>query len=128
MAALTKDQILDGIASMTVLEVSELVKAMEEKFGVTAAAPMAMMAGPVAAAAGPAAEEKTEFTVVLKSYDDTKKIPVIKEVRAITGLGLKEAKDLVEAGGKTLKENISKEEAAKIKTQLEAAGAVVEIQ
>jgi large subunit ribosomal protein L7/L12 len=128
MAALTKDQILDGIASMTVLEVSELVKAMEEKFGVTAAAPMAMMAGPAAAAAGPAAEEKTEFTVILKSYDDTKKIPVIKEVRTITGLGLKEAKDLVEAGGKTLKENISKEEAAKIKTQLEAAGAVVEIQ
>jgi len=128
MAALTKDQILDGIASMTVLEVSELVKAMEEKFGVTAAAPMAMMAGPAAAAAGPVVEEKTEFTVVLKSFDDTKKIPVIKEVRAITGLGLKEAKDLVEAGGKTLKENISKEEAAKIKTQLEAAGAVVEIQ
>jgi large subunit ribosomal protein L7/L12 len=128
MAALTKDQILDGIASMTVLEVSELVKAMEEKFGVTAAAPMAMMAGPAAAAAGPAAEEKTEFTVILKSYDDAKKIPVIKEVRTITGLGLKEAKDLVEAGGKTLKENISKEEAAKIKTQLEAAGAVVEVQ
>jgi large subunit ribosomal protein L7/L12 len=128
MAALTKEQILDGIASMTVLEVSELVKAMEEKFGVTAAAPMAMMAGPAAAAAGPAAEEKTEFTVILKSFDDTKKIPVIKEVRTITGLGLKEAKDLVEAGGKTLKENISKEEAAKIKTQLEAAGAVVEVQ
>ena len=128
MAALTKEQVLDAIASMTVLEVSELVKAMEEKFGVTAAAPMAMMAGPAAAAAGPAAEEKTEFTVVLKSFDDAKKIPVIKEVRAITGLGLKEAKDLVEAGNKTLKENISKEEAAKIKTQLEAAGAVVEVQ
>ena len=128
MAALTQEQVLDAIASMTVLEVSELVKKMEEKFGVTAAAPMAMMAGPAAAAAGPAAEEKTEFTVVLKSFDDTKKIPVIKEVRAITGLGLKEAKDLVEAGNKTVKENISKEEAAKIKTQLEAAGAVVEIQ
>jgi large subunit ribosomal protein L7/L12 len=127
MAAMTKDQILDSISSMTVLEVSELVKAMEEKFGVTAAAPMAMAAGPAAAAA-PAAEEQTEFTVILKSYDDTKKIPVIKEVRAITGLGLKEAKDLVEAGGKTLKENISKEEAAKIKQQLEAAGGVVEIQ
>jgi large subunit ribosomal protein L7/L12 len=127
MAALTKDQILDTIASMTVLEVSELVKAMEEKFGVTAAAPMAMAAGPAAAAA-PAAEEKTEFTVVLKSFDDTKKIPVIKEVRTITGLGLKEAKDLVEAGGKTLKENVSKEEAAKIKQQVEAAGGVVEIQ
>jgi len=128
MAALTKEQILDAIASMTVLEVSELVKAMEEKFGVTAAAPVAMAAGPAAAAAGPAAEEKTEFTVVLKSYDETKKIPVIKEVRTITGLGLKEAKDLVEAGGKTLKENVSKEEAAKIKQQLEAAGAVVEVQ
>ena len=128
MAALTKDQILDAIASMTVLEVSELVKAMEEKFGVTAAAPVAVAAGPAAAAAGPAAEEKTEFTVVLKSFDETKKIPVIKEVRTITGLGLKEAKDLVEAGGKTLKENVSKEEAAKIKTQLEAAGAVVEVQ
>jgi large subunit ribosomal protein L7/L12 len=128
MAALTKEQILDGIASMTVLEVSELVKAMEEKFGVTAAAPMAMMAGPAAAAAGPAAEEQTEFTVILKSFDDTKKIPVIKEVRTITGLGLKEAKDLVEAGGKTLKENVSKEEAAKIKAQVEAAGGVVEVQ
>ena len=128
MAALTQEQILDGIASMTVLEVSELVKAMEVKFGVTAAAPVAMAAGPAAAAAGPAAEEQTEFTVILKSYDDAKKIPVIKEVRTITGLGLKEAKDLVEAGGKTLKENVSKEEAAKIKTQLEAAGAVVEVQ
>jgi large subunit ribosomal protein L7/L12 len=128
MAALTQEQVLDAIASMTVLEVSELVKKMEDKFGVTAAAPMAMMAGPAAAAAGPAVEEKTEFTVVLKSFDDTKKIPVIKEVRAITGLGLKEAKDLVEAGNKTVKENVSKEEAAKIKTQLEAAGAVVEVQ
>ena len=124
----TLDQILDAIASMTVLEVSELVKAMEEKFGVTAAAPMAMMAGPAAAAAGPAAEEQTEFTVILKSFDDTKKIPVIKEVRVITGLGLKEAKDLVEAGNKTLKENVSKEEAAKIKAQIEAAGGVVEVQ
>jgi large subunit ribosomal protein L7/L12 len=128
MAALTKEQVLDAIASMTVLEVSELVKAMEEKFGVSAAAPVAMAAGPAAAAAGPAAEEKTEFTVVLKSFDEAKKIPVIKEVRAITGLGLKEAKDLVEAGGKTVKENVSKEEAGKIKTQLEAAGAVVDIQ
>jgi len=127
MATLTKEQILEAIAGMNVLEVSELVKAMEEKFGVTAAAPVAVAAGPAAAAA-PAAEEKTEFTVVLKSFDETKKIPVIKEVRAITGLGLKEAKDLVEAGGKTLKENVSKEDAAKIKQQLEAAGAVVLIQ
>ncbi len=128
MASLTKDQILEAIAGMTVLEVSELVKAMEEKFGVTAAAPVAVAAGPAAGPAAAAAEEKTEFTVVLKSFDDSKKIPVIKEVRAITGLGLKEAKDLVEAGNKTLKENVSKEEAAKIKGQLEAAGGVVEIQ
>jgi large subunit ribosomal protein L7/L12 len=128
MAELSKDQILDAIASMTVLEVSELVKAMEEKFGVTAAAPMAMMAGPAAGPAAAAVEEKTEFNVVLKSFDETKKIPVIKEVRTITGLGLKEAKDLVEAGNKTLKENVSKEEAAKIKQQVEAAGGVVEIQ
>jgi large subunit ribosomal protein L7/L12 len=127
MATLTKDQILEAIASMTVLEVSELVKAMEEKFGVTAAAPVAVAAAGAAPAAA-AAEEKTEFTVVLKSFDDTKKIPVIKEVRAITGLGLKEAKDLVEAGNKTLKENVSKDDAAKIKKQLEAAGGVVEIQ
>jgi large subunit ribosomal protein L7/L12 len=128
MAVPTNEEILEAIASKTVLEVSELVKMMEEKFGVTAAAPMAMAAGPAAAAAGPAAEEKTEFTVILKSFDEAKKIPVIKEVRAITGLGLKEAKDLVEAGNKTLKENISKDDSAKIKQQLEAAGAVVEIQ
>jgi large subunit ribosomal protein L7/L12 len=127
MATLSKDQILEAIASMTVLEVSELVKAMEEKFGVTAAAPVAVAAAGAAPAAA-AAEEKTEFTVVLKSFDDTKKIPVIKEVRAITGLGLKEAKDLVEAGNKTIKENVSKDDAAKIKKQLEAAGGVVEIQ
>ena len=127
MATLTKDQVLDAIAGMTVLEVSELVKAMEEKFGVTAAAPVAVAAAGAAPAAA-AAEEKTEFTVVLKSFDDAKKIPVIKEVRAITGLGLKEAKDLVEAGNKTLKENVSKDDAAKIKKQLEAAGGVVEIQ
>ena len=129
MATLTNDQILEAVAGMTVLEVSELVKAMEEKFGVSAAAPVAMAAAPGAAAGGAAAvEEKTEFTVVLKSFDDTKKIPVIKEVRVITGLGLKEAKDLVEAGNKTVKENVSKEEAAKIKGQLEAAGAVVDVQ
>jgi len=130
MATLSKEQILEAIASMTVLEVADLVKAMEEKFGVTAAAPVAVAAaGPAQAADGAKpAEEKTEFTVVLKSFDDTKKIPVIKEVRAITGLGLKEAKDLVEAGNKNVKENISKEEAAKIKQQLEAAGGVVEIQ
>ena len=127
MASLTQEQILEAVAGMTVLEVSELVKAMEEKFGVTAAAPVAIAAGPAACPAA-VVEEKTEFTIVLKGFDDTKKIPVIKEVRAITGLGLKEAKDLVEAGGKTVKENVSKEEAAKIKNQLETAGGVVEIQ
>lgn len=127
MAALTKDQILDAIASMTVLEVSELVKAMEEKFGVSAAAPVAVAAaGPAAAAAAPA-EEQTEFTVILKAFEDSKKIAVIKEVRAVTGLGLKEAKDLVEGAPKPLKENVSKEEAAKIKEQVTAAGGTVEI-
>ncbi len=128
MAALTTDQILDAIASMTVLEVSELVKAMEEKFGVSAAAPVAVAAAGPAAAAAPAAEEKTEFNVILKAFDDSKKISVIKEVRAVTGLGLKEAKDLVEGAPKPLKENVSKEEAAKIKEQITAAGGTVEIQ
>jgi len=128
MAALTTDQILDAISSMTVLEVSELVKAMEAKFGVSAAAPVAVAAaGPAAAGAAPA-EEKTEFTVILKAFEDAKKIAVIKEVRAVTGLGLKEAKDLVEGAPKPLKENVSKEEAAKIKEAITAAGATVEIQ
>ena len=129
MAALTKDQILDAIASMTVLEVSELVKAMEEKFGVSAAAPVAVAA--VGAAAGAAAapvEEQTEFNVILKAFDDSKKIAVIKEVRAVTGLGLKEAKDLVEGAPKPLKEGVSKDEAAKIKEQVTAAGGTIEIQ
>jgi len=127
MATLTKEQIIEAVAGMTVLEVSELVKAMEEKFGVTAAAPVAVAAVGAGAAAAPAVEEQTEFTVVLKGFADGQKIPVIKEVRAITGLGLKEAKDLVEAGEKALKEGISKEEADKIKKQLEAAGATVEV-
>lgn len=127
MAALTKDQIIDAIASMTVLEVSELVKAMEEKFGVTAAAPVAVAAAGPAAAAAPV-EEKTEFTVILKGgVPADKKIAIIKEVRAITGLGLKEAKDLVEAGDKPLKENVSKEEAEKVKKQIVDAGGAVEI-
>ena len=128
MATLGKEQILEAIAGMTVLEVSELVKAMEEKFGVTAAAPVAVAAAAAGGAAAAAVEEKTEFTVVLKSFDAEKKIPVIKEVRAITGLGLKEAKELVEAGDKPVKEGISKDEAAKIKQQLETAGAKVDIQ
>ena len=122
----TKEEILDAIASMTVLEVSELISAMEEKFGVTAAAPVAVAA---AAAAGPVeeAEEQTEFDVVLKSFGDGKKIPVIKVVRAITGLGLKEAKEVVEAGDKVVKEGVTKDEAAELKTKLEEAGAVVEV-
>ncbi|MDR1279104.1 MAG: 50S ribosomal protein L7/L12 [Treponema sp.] len=131
MAALTTDQILEAISSMTVLEVSELVKAMEEKFGVSAAAPVAVaVAGgaPAGGAAAEAAEEKTEFTVILKAFDDSKKIAVIKEVRAVTGLGLKEAKDLVEGAPKPLKENVSKDEAAKIKEQVTAAGGTVEVQ
>ena len=127
MATLTKDEILDAIAGMTVLDVSELVKAMEEKFGVTAAAPVAVAAAGAAAPAAEAEDEQTEFDVVLVSFEDGAKIPVIKEIRAITGLGLKEAKELVEAGGKAVKEGISKDEAASIKTKLEAAGAKVEV-
>jgi len=102
---------------------------MEEKFGVSAAAPVAVAAvAAPGAGGGEAAEEKTEFNVILKSFDDTKKIPVIKEVRAITGLGLKEAKDLVEAAPKPLKEGVSKDEAAKIKDQITAAGGTVEVE
>ena len=125
MAALTTDQILDAIASMTVLEASELVKAMEEKFGVTAAAPV-MVAG-VGAAPAAAAEEQTEFNVSLESAAADKKIAVIKAVRGITGLGLKEAKELVEGAPKVLKEGVSKEEADKIKKEIEEAGGVVKI-
>ena len=121
--SLSNEQIVDAIAAKSLMEVMDLVKAIEDKFGVTAAAPV-MMAGP---AAGPAAaaEEQTEFTVVLKSAGD-KKVEVIKAVRAITGLGLKEAKDLTEAGG-TVKEGVSKDDAAKFKKDLEAAGATVEV-
>ena len=123
----TKEEILDAIAGMTVLEVSELISAMEEKFGVTAAAPVAVAADSAAADSAEAVEEQTEFDVILKSFGDGKKIPVIKVVRAITGLGLKEAKELVEAGDKALKEGVSKDEAAELKTKLEEAGAVVEV-
>jgi large subunit ribosomal protein L7/L12 len=128
--AATKEEILEAIASMTVLEVSELVKAMEEKFGVSAAAPVAVAVAGAAPGAAPAeaVEEKTEFNVILKAFDNTKKIAVIKEVRAVTGLGLKEAKDLVEGAPKSLKENVSKDEAAKIKDTVTAAGGTVEIQ
>lgn len=129
MAAPTKEEILDAIANMSVLEVSELVSAMEEKFGVTAAAPVAA-AAPGADGGGAAAEEaeeQTEFDVVLASIGEGKKIPVIKAVRAITGLGLKEAKELVEAGGKAVKEGVDKEEADSIKKQIEEAGGVIEV-
>jgi large subunit ribosomal protein L7/L12 len=128
--AAKKEEILEAIASMTVLEVSELVKMMEEKFGVSAAAPVAIAAAGAGAggAAAPAAEEKTEFNVVLKAFDEAKKIAVIKEVRVVTGLGLKEAKDLVEGAPKPLKEGVSKDEAAKIKETITAAGGTVEIQ
>ena len=124
MAALTTDQILDAIASMTVLECSELVKAMEEKFGVTAA--VAVAAAPAAGGAA-AAEEQTEFTVTLDGFDAAKKIPVIKAVREITGLGLGEAKALVEGAPKVIKEGVSKEEAQKIKETVEKEGGTVKI-
>jgi large subunit ribosomal protein L7/L12 len=117
-------KIVDDLSKLTVLEAAELAKMLEEKWGVSAAAAVAVAAAPAGAAA--AVEEQTEFTVILKSAGD-KKINVIKEVRTITGLGLKEAKDLVEAGGKTVKEGVSKDEAAKLKKQLEDQGAVVEV-
>ena len=126
--AATKEEILEAIASMTVLEVSELVKMMEEKFGVSAAAPVAVAVAGGGGGAAPAAEEKTEFNVILKAFDEAKKIAVIKEVRAVTGLGLKEAKDLVEGAPKPLKEAVSKDEAGKIKEVITAAGGTVEIQ
>ena len=121
MAKLTTAEFIDAIKELSVLELNDLVKACEEEFGVSAAA------GVVVAAAGAVeVEEKTEFDVVLVAFGE-KKTTVIKEVRALTGLGLKEAKDLVEAGGKTVKEGVSKEEAEKVKAQLEEAGATVEL-
>src|SRR6478672_363907 len=123
MAVLSK--IVDQLSSLTVLEAAELAKLLEEKWGVSAAAAVAVAAGPAAAAAAPA-EEKTEFTVVLAAVGD-KKIEVIKEVRALTGLGMKEAKDLVEGAPKPVKEGLNKEEAEKVKAQLEKAGAKVEL-
>ena len=126
MAKLSLDEIVNAVSELTVLEVSQLVKAFEEKFGVTAAAPVAVAAaGPAAAAAAPA-EEQTEFDVILKSHGE-KKIDVIKVVREITALGLKEAKDLVEAGGKAVKEGVTKAEAEEIKKKLTAVGADVEV-
>jgi large subunit ribosomal protein L7/L12 len=119
-------QLVDELSKLTVLEAAELSKLLEEKWGVSAAAPVAVAAAGPAAAAAPAAAEKTEFTVVLMAAGD-KKINVIKEVRAITGLGLKEAKDLVEAAPKEVKADVGKDEAEKIKKQLEDAGAKVEL-
>ncbi|MGH8397506.1 MAG: 50S ribosomal protein L7/L12 [Gammaproteobacteria bacterium] len=122
--AVSKDDILETISKMTVMEVVDLISAMEEKFGVSAAA--AVAAAPAAAAAAAPAEEKTEFTVVLKAVGE-KKVEVIKAVRTITGLGLKEAKDLVEGAPQNVKEGASKDDAAKFKKDLEAAGATVEV-
>jgi large subunit ribosomal protein L7/L12 len=124
--AVTKEDVVSFIENMSVLELSQLVKDLETKFGVSAAAPVAVAMPGAGAAAGPAAEAKTEFTVVLAAAGD-KKINVIKEVRAITGLGLKEAKDLVEGAPKPLKEGVSKADADEIKKKLEAEGAKVEI-
>ena len=125
--AANKEEILNAIANMTILEVVDLVKMMEEKFGVTAAAPVAMAAAAPAAAAAAPAEVQTEFTVVLKEYPPEKKVTVIKVVREATGLGLKEAKDLVEGVPSTVKEGISKADSDKIKKSLEDAGAKVEV-
>ncbi len=121
------EAILESIEKLTLLEAAELVKAMEEKFGVSAAAPVAVAAAPAAAAAAPAEDADAAVNVVLASVPADKKIAVLKEVRAITGLGLKEAKDLVEAAPKAVKEGVKKDEAEAIKKQLEAAGATVEI-
>ena len=125
MSDITKDQVIDWLSGQSVLEIAGLVKDLEEKWGVSAAAPVAVAAAPVAAAAA-AEEEKTEFDIILVS-DGGNKIPVIKEVRAITGLGLKEAKDLVEGAPKPVKEAVSKTEAEEIQKKLEAAGAKVEL-
>ena len=122
--SLSNEQIVDAVAGMTISQVMDLVKAIEDKFGVSAAAPVMMAAGPAAAAAP--VEEQTEFSVILKAAGE-KKVEVIKAVRAITGLGLKEAKDLVEGAPQTVKEAVSKDDAEKFKKDLEAAGAAVEL-
>ena len=124
--AASKEQILEAISNMTIMDVVDLVKMMEEKFGVTAAAPVAVAAA-AAGAAAPAAEEQTEFTVTMKAYPAEKKVTVIKVIREITGLGLKEAKDLVEGAPSLVKESVSKADAEKIKKQLEDVGATVEV-
>ena len=126
MAEITMDAVVEYISNLSLLEASKLVKTLEEKLGVSAAAPVAVAAAAPAAAAAAPAEEKTEFDVILASFGENK-VAVIKEVRAITGLGIKEAKDLVEGAPKAVKEGASKEDAEKIKAQLEAAGAKVEV-
>jgi large subunit ribosomal protein L7/L12 len=126
MAVASKEELIEAISKMTVLELSELVKELEEKFGVSAAMPVAVGPAPQASAQEVSVEEKSEFEVILSSAGD-KKIQVIKEIRAITSLGLKEAKDLVDSAPKSIKQGISKEEAEEIKSKLEAVGAVVEI-
>ncbi len=123
----TKEEILDGIANLTVLDLVDLVKLIEDKFGVTAAAPVAVAAAGPAAGPAAAAEEQTEFTVVLAAIDAAKKVNVIKVVREITGLGLKEAKDLVEGAPQTVKEGVDKKTAEDIKKKLEEGGAKVEL-
>ena len=125
--AVSKDEILEAISNMTVMQVVELISDMEKKFGVTAAAPVAMVAGGGAAAAAAPVEEKTEFTVILKEYPADKKVGVIKVVRELTGLGLKEAKDLVEGVPGTVKEGVNKADSDTMKKKLEEAGAKVEI-
>ena len=126
MADLTRDQIKEALSKMTVLELADLTKELEEAWGVKASAGMAMAMAPGAAAAAPAVEEQTEFDVILVSSGE-KKIQVIKEVRALTGLGLKEAKDLVDSAPKAVKEAVTKDEADKVKAQIEAVGGTVEI-
>lgn len=126
MSSVTKEQVIEYLEKLTLLEAADLVKELEEKFGVSAAAPVAMAMAPAAGGGADAGEEKTEFDVILKAAGD-KKINVIKEIRGITSLGLKEAKELVEGAPKNVKEGISKEEAEKIKEALEKAGASVEI-
>ncbi len=125
--AVSKDEILDAISQMTLMQVVELISDMEKKFGVTAAAPVAVAAAPAGAAAAAPVEEKTEFTVTLKEYPADKKVTVIKVIREITGLGLKEAKDLVEAVPSTVKEAVSKADSESFKKKLEDVGAKVEI-
>ena len=124
--AVSKEDILETISNMSVMDVVELIEAMEEKFGVSAAAPVAVAAGPAAGGEAAAAEEKTEFDVVLTSFG-SQKVPVIKVVREITGLGLKEAKDLVEGAPAAVKEGVAKDEAEEIQKKLEEAGASVEV-